>query len=484
MKDYRMYIDGQWVDAASKNTFADLNPYTGEVFAMVAAGGKADAARAIEAASRAFPSWAKTGPAERRAYLLKAAAIVDRRKDEIMGIINEETGAAFPISIIQVMAAITMLQVAAGQITSVSGEMLPSDFPGAANFITRQPAGVVAGISPWNAPFILSIRSVVFPMAYGNTTIAKPSQETPVSGGLLFAEILEEAGFPKGVYNVISNGPGLSGEVGDEFIINPKVRRISFTGSTEVGRQIAEKAGKHLKRVTLELGGSDPFIVLKDADIDAAVNAGVFGRYIHQGQICMSSKRFLVEKEVAGEFTAKFTERAKRLKIGDPRKQDTVIGPLINKHQLELLQGQVDDAVKKGAKLLCGGKADGLCFYPTVLSKINRTMRVYNEETCGPVAPIIEVEDEKEALLVANGTPYGLSAGIFTRDMQKGMELAEQIEAGMVHINDASFLDEPHCPFGGMKDSGYGKSSGMAAMEEYTELRWISYQKTPKQYLF
>jgi acyl-CoA reductase-like NAD-dependent aldehyde dehydrogenase len=482
MKAYKMYIDGKWVDAKGGKTFQDFNPYTGEVFATAAAGGKEDAKLAIDAAAAAFPVWSQTPPSERRMFLMKAANVIEKRKDELGTILKQESGAAFPFSFVQPMAAVAMIQVAASLIVEMTGEILPSDFPGARNMIVRQPVGVVAGISPWNAPFILAIRSIVFPLAFGNTIIAKPSMETPISGGLFIAEIMEEIGLPKGVFNVVTNGPGASGEIGDEFISNPKVKRINFTGSTAVGKQLAEKAGKYLKRITFELGGSDPFIVLKDADVDTAANAAIFGRFIHQGQICMSSKRFIIERPVAEEFTKKFVEHAARLKVGDPGKDDTVIGPLINKYQLDLLKGQVEDAVKKGAKVMCGGKAEGLCYYPTVLTNVTRDMRVYNEETFGPVAPVIVVDSAEEAIEIANGSPFGLSAGIFTGNMEKGMEMAEKIESGMVHINEASFLDEPHCPFGGVKDSGYGKSSGRAVLDEYTELKWVSYQKTPKQY--
>ena len=319
-------------------------------------------------------------------------------------------------------------------------------------------------------------------MAYGNTTVLKPSSESPISGGLIYAEIFEEAGLPKGVLNVVTNGPGFSGEVGDELLTHDQVRRISFTGSSEVGRGIAEKAGRHLKRVTLELGGSDPVIILQDADIDYAVNASTFGRFLHQGQICMSSKRFFVEKPVADEFLEKFVKKASGLKVGDPREMDTAIGPLINQEQLDILAAQVEDALAKGAKLHCGGKAEGLCYYPTVLTQVTEDMRVLQEETFGPVAPVMVVEDAEEALRVANSSRYGLSAGVITRDFEKGLAIAERLETGMVHINDCSVNDEPQVPFGGVKDSGWGRHGGLAALEEFTELRWVSMQRVPRQY--
>lgn len=282
-KEYKMYINGEWVDAISGETFDDYNPYNGEVYARVSSGKRADARKACDAAATAFPEWSQTLPLERQRYFLKAADILDKRQQDLLKIVTEETGGTFGWGMFQTGFISGLLREAAAQVHAIKGEIIPSDLPGAFFMALRQPVGVVAGIAPWNAPLILSLRAVALPMACGNTTVLKPSAESPVSGGIIFAEVFEEAGFPKGVFNVITNGPGFSGEVGDELIEHPKVNRLSFTGSTEVGRQIAEKAGRHLKKITLELGGSDPFIVLKDADIDYAVNAATFGRFNHQG---------------------------------------------------------------------------------------------------------------------------------------------------------------------------------------------------------
>jgi acyl-CoA reductase-like NAD-dependent aldehyde dehydrogenase len=481
-KEYKMYINGEWVAAADGTTFDDYNPYTGEVYATVASGKAEDAKRAVDAAAEAFPGWAATPPAERAMCFLKAADIMERRQQEIVGILTEETGGTFGWDMFQTHFTPGLLRAAAAQVHMVTGEIIPADLPGAFFMALRQPVGVVVGIAPWNAPLILSLRAVALPMAYGNTTVLKPSSESPISGGLIYAEIFDEAGFPKGVLNVLTNGPGFSREVGDELIAHPQVRRISFTGSTEVGRELAEKAGTHLKRVTLELGGSDPVIILRDADVNYAVNAATFGRFMHQGQICMSSKRFIVEKPIADEFIEKFVNRASGLKVGDPREPDTVIGPLINQEQLDKLAAQVEDALARGAKLLCGGKHEGLCYYPTVLTEVTEDMKVLQEETFGPVAPVIVVEDAEEALRVANNSRYGLSAGVITRDFEKGLSIAERLETGMVHINDSSIHDEPQVPFGGVKESGWGRHGGLAALEEFTELRWVTMQRTPRQY--
>lgn len=484
MKNYKMFIKGEWVDAADGKAFDDYNPYTGEVIAKVAAGTRTDAERAVEAAFAAFPGWAQTPPAERRMYLLRAADAMEKRQEDIIRVLAEESGSTFSIAMNQFQGSVNRLREAASQVTFVSGEILPTNLPGVFSMLLRQPIGVVAHISPWNAPLVLALRSIAFPMAYGNTVVLKPSVEAPISGALILAEIFEEVELPAGVFNVVTNGPGGSGEVGDEFIENTKVRHISLTGSTAAGKQIAEKAGRYLKKVSLELGGSDPFIVLRDADIDYAVKAAVFGRFLHQGQICMSSKRLMVEKPVFDEFVDKFVKRVKNLKVGDPREQDTVIGPLINRGQLDIIKSQVDDSLEKGAKLLCGGSYKGLCYSPTVLTNVTRDMRVFSEETFGPVAPVLAVEDAGEAVSIANDSPYGLSAGVITRDFQKGLEIAERLETGMVHINDSSVGAEAHAPFGGVKESGYGKTDGKTVIDEYTIQRWVTIQRTPKDFPF
>jgi aldehyde dehydrogenase (NAD+) len=308
--------------------------------------------------------------------------------------------------------------------------------------------------------------------------------ESAVAGGVVIAEVFHEAGFPKGVLNLVTNGPGRSNEIGDEFIENPKVRRINLTGSSAVGRQLAEKAGRYLKRVSLELGGQNPLIILRDADIDYAANAAAFGGFLHQGQICMSTRRVIIEKPVAKEFTEKFVKKVLTFKVGNPKEPDTIIGPLINKQQFNQVKNSVDAAVRNGAKILCGGKSDGLCYYPTVLTNVKPGTPFSCEETFGPVVSVIEVKDEDEAVAIANDTTYGLSASIFTRDFAKGLAIAGRIESGIVHINDQTVHDEPQVPFGGVKDSGWGRFGGHAALEEFTELRWISTQLTKRQYPF
>ena len=483
-REYKMYMNGEWVSALDGETYDDHNPYTGEVFAQVSSGKRADAKRAVEAAAAAFPAWSHTLPAERQALFLKAADILEKKQDEIVTILAEETGCTFGFAMFQAGFTPSLLREAAGQVNQPCGEIIPANLPGAFYMAVRQPVGVVAGIAPWNAPLILSLRSVCMPIAYGNTAVLKPSTESAAAGGAALAEVFHEAGFPKGVLNLVTNGPGKSGEIGDEFVENPKVRRINLTGSSAVGRQLAEKAGRYLKRVALELGGQNPMIILRDADIENAVNAAAFGSFLHQGQICMSTRRIIVEKPIVQEFTEKFVNKISGFKVGNPKEPDTIIGPLINQQQLDQVINNVEAAVKDGAEILCGGKFEGLCYHPTVMTNVKPGTPFSCEETFGPVVSVIGVENEEEALKVANDTNYGLSAAVVTSDFNKGLTIAEQIESGIVHINDQTVGDEPQVPFGGVKDSGWGRFGGNAALEEFTELRWISMQRTPRHYPF
>ena len=481
---YKMYIHGEWCDALDGSQYDDMNPYNGDVFARVAAGKRADAKRAVDAAAVAFPQWSRTLPAERRQLFLKAADIMESRNEEIAAILGDETGCTFPFAMFQAGFSPGLFREAAAQVTHVQGEVIPSNTPGVTNLSIRQPVGVVAGIAPWNAPLILSLRAVCMPIAYGNTAILKPSTESSVVGGILLAEIFHEAGFPPGVINVVTNGPGFSGEMGDEFVENPAVKRINLTGSSAVGRELAEKAGRYLKRVSLELGGQNPLIILRDADLNLAVNAAVFGAFLHQGQICMSTRRLIVERPVMETFKAKLIEKVANLKVGNPKEQDTIIGPLINRHQLNKVKESVEAAVKDGAQVLCGGQSEGLCYQPTVLANVKPGTPAACEEIFGPVVSIIEVKDVGEAVRIANDTPYGLSAGVITNDLAKGLDIADQVESGIFHINDQTVGDEPQVPFGGMKDSGFGRFGGTAALEEFTELRWITFNRTSPQYPF
>jgi len=481
-KRHKMFIGGKWVDSVSGETFDDLNPYTGQVYAQVPAGTREDARQAVDAAEAAFPEWAASPPGMRRAIFLKAADIMERRSDELVKAMMEEVGGTIGISMFQMHFVPGLYRMAAGAGYDVKGEIIPADHKDSFFMAVRQPAGVVACFAPFNVPYILGSRSFTLPIAYGNTAVLKPSEEAPLTGGLLLAEIFEEAGLPPGVLNVITSTRENAADLGDELIANPAVRRISFTGSTEVGRIIAEKAGRHLKRAVLELGGKDPLIILGDADIDYAVDAAVWGAFLHQGEICMSTERIIIERSIAKEFVDKLEKRAKELPMGDPTNPATAVGPLINQAAVEKVHSHVEEAIASGAHLVTGGTYDNLVYHPTVVTDVDPEMRLFKEQTFGPVAPIMVVKDREEALAVANNSAYGLSAGIITNDFTRALDMALKLDTGMVHINDQTVNDEPQAPFGGVKGSGYGRFGGQAALDEFTELRWINVQRTPRTF--
>jgi acyl-CoA reductase-like NAD-dependent aldehyde dehydrogenase len=484
VRECRQLVGGEWVDAADGTTFDDRDPFTSEVVAQVAAGGREDARRAIAAAADAFPAWSKTPPAVRQQIFLRAADILESRRDEVVSWLARETGASFGFGMFQMHFVPGLFRQAAGAAYAPLGQVIPSDLPGAFAMGIRRPVGVVGAIAPWNAALILSARSIAAPLVFGNTVVLKPSEESPYVGGLLWGEIFDEAGLPPGVLNVVTHAPGAAAAIGDELVENPAVRRINFTGSTQTGRTLAEAAGRHLKRVVLELGGYNPLIVLADADLDYAVDATAFGAFLHQGQICMSVRRILVERPIADEFTERLVRKTEGLKAGDPKEHDTIIGPLITDRALNTVQRRVEDAVASGARLLVGGEAVGPCYRATLLADVPADSEFAQNETFGPVAAIEVVDSAEEAVACANATSYGLAAGIITGDPDRGLALADSIEAGIVHVNDQPVHDEPQMPFGGVKDSGWGRFGGTFAMDEFTELRWITVQSGTRPFPF
>lgn len=478
--DYSLYIDGRWTLPTSGRWFDNFNPATSEPVARVALGMRADALAAIEAAHRARTSWGNMIVAERSGYLLRAADVLAGRVEEIREIIIDESGSTFGKAMFEIEYCIDLLRSAAADARHIYGETLPRSMPGQIGITVRQPLGVVAGIAPFNAPFLLAMKKVALALAAGNTFVLKPSDETPVTG-LKIAEIFEAAGLPAGVLNVV---PGPANEVGDALLTDPRVRMLTFTGSTRVGRILAVEAAKHLKKVTLELGGKSPLIILRDADLDYAVKAACFGIYFHQGQVCMANSRIIVERPVYDQFCERFAARAASMRVGDPRDPNTVIGPLIRPSQCDLIKGQIADAVAKGARVLTGGTHSGSFFAPTVVADVTRDMTIFADESFGPITSIIPAEDSEEALAIANDTSYGLSSAVITNDLQKAFDLSLRLEAGMVHINDATVSDEPNVPFGGVKNSGVGREGGRYSMEEMTELKWITVQLGQRQFPF
>ncbi|ESY19986.1 MULTISPECIES: aldehyde dehydrogenase [unclassified Mesorhizobium] len=480
--DIGLLIDGDKRDASGSASYERMDPFTGKLATRAAAASIADANAAVEAAAAAFKTWSKTGPGERRALLSKAADVMDSKVGEFTKLMMEETGATGPWAGFNVMLAAKMLREAAAMTTQISGEVIPSDKPGTLAMAIRQPAGVCLGIAPWNAPVILGTRAIAMPIACGNTVVLKASEMCPGTHRLI-GQVLVEAGLPKGVINVVTNDPKDAAAIVEALVAHPAVRRVNFTGSTKVGRIIAELAGRHLKPALLELGGKAPLVVLDDADIDAAVNAATFGAYMHQGQICMSTERLVVDEKVADEFVAKLAARAAQLPAGDPRGH-VVLGSLISDQAADKMEELVADAVAKGARLVAGGKRTGTVVEATLLDHVTPAMRVYSEESFGPVKPVIRVKGEDEAVCVANDTEYGLSSAVFSRDIRRAMAVAARIEAGICHINGPTVGDEAQMPFGGVKGSGYGRFGGKASIAEFTDLRWLTIEDPGQHYPF
>ncbi len=477
-----LLINGADRPAASGRTYNRLDPFTGELASTAPAAGLEDVAAAIEAASNAFSAWSSTGPGRRRAILAKAADIMDSKVGEFTKLMMEETGATAPWAGFNVMLAANILREAAAMTTQIGGEIIPSDKPGTLALGVRQAAGVCLAIAPWNAPVILATRAIAMPIACGNTVILKASEQCPGTQRLI-GTALTEAGMPAGVINVITNAPEDAPGIVEALIAHPAVRRINFTGSTKVGKIIAELSGKHLKPALLELGGKAPLVVLEDADIDGAVNGAIFGAFMHQGQICMSTERIIVHQAIADAFVVKLAARAAALPAGDPRGH-VVLGSLISLESAKKMEELIADAQTKGAKLVAGGKRDHTVVEATLLDFVTPDMRVYSEESFGPVKPIIRVASEDEAVRVANDTEYGLSSAVFSRDVRRALAVAGRIQSGICHINGPTLNDEAQMPFGGVKGSGYGRFGGKAAIAEFTDLRWITIEDSAQHYPF
>lgn len=472
---------GEAKAAEHEATFTRANPLSGEVVTTAAAASVGDANATADAAGRAFDTWSQTGPGERRAKLLKAAELMEARQGDFIDRMIDETGATPGWAGFNVKVAADVLREAAALTTQIHGDIIPSNVPDSMAMGVRVPCGVVVGIAPWNAPIILGTRAIATPLACGNTVILKASEQCPATHHLI-GEVLQEAGFGDGIVNVITNAPDNAAEVVSALIAHPAVRRINFTGSTGVGKIIAEHAAKHLKPVLLELGGKAPFLILDDADIDAAVDAAIFGAFFNQGQICMSTERVIVDHQVADAFVEKFSARARALKAGDPRDESNTLGTLINAPSGEKLNSLIDDAVSQGAHLAAGGKAQGVVMQATVIDGVTSDMRLYSEESFGPIVAVIRVSGEEEAVRIANDSEYGLSSAVFSRDSARAMKVAGRLQTGICHINASTVHDEPQMPFGGVKSSGYGRFGGKAGIEEFTELRWMTMQLGPRHY--
>ena len=477
----QLLIGSRETPSARGNTFERRNPLTGDVATVAAAATVEDAVQAADAAAAAFPAWSATGPNSRRALLDKAADLLQARVADFTSAMMEETGATAAWAGFNVHLASQMLREAGAMTTQIKGEIIPSDKPGLLAMAMRQPVGVILGIAPWNAPVILGVRSIALPLACGNTVVMKASETCPRVHTLI-GQVFREAGFGHGVVNVITNDPKDAAEIVGTLIDHPAIRRINFTGSTKVGRIIAQRAARHLKPVLLELGGKAPLLVLEDADLDEAVKAAAFGAFMHQGQICMSTERIIVVDAVADEFAAKLRDKAATMVAGDPRIGQTPLGAMIERTNVETVNRLVADALAKGATRLTGNEGSGVLMPACVIDHVTDRMALYRDESFGPVVALIRARDEDHAVDLANDSEYGLSAAVFSRDIARALKVAQRIRSGMCHINGPTVHDEAQMPFGGTNASGYGRFGGVAGVAEFTELRWITVATEPGHY--
>ncbi len=477
----KLFIAGNAVPAWGEATFDRRDPATDVVATRASAASVEDAVRAANAAAAAFPEWSSTTPAARSAILLKAAQILDQRKADFIAAMAEEIGASEVWARFNCTLACDILTDAAGMADQLTETDIPARRKGVKALAVRQPAGVVLGIAPWNAPVVLGVRAVAVPLACGNTAILKASELCPKTHSLI-VEIFNEAGLPDGALNLITNAPEKAPEIVEALIAHEAVRRVNFTGSTRVGRVVAAHCARHLKPCLLELSGKAPLLVLDDADIAEAVKAAAFGAFFNQGQICISTERIIVDQSIADEFLTLFAAKMETLVAGDPRTGSYPLGAMISREAAIRVKGLIEDAVAKGATLVAGFQLDDIVMQPTLLDGVTSAMRIYTEESFGPVAAVIHVNGVEEAISVANDSEFGLAAAVFGRDIDRALEVARRIDSGICHVNGPTVYDEPNMPFGGMKASGYGRFGGEAGVAEFTELRWISVHNEPHEY--
>ena len=477
----QQFINGVWRDGSSDRSSDNLNPYTQAHINTIQLANQADVNEAYQSAQTAQKAWAATLHTERTALVARVGEILQQRGDEIINWLVQESGSTRLKAMIELGAAQGITAEAATFPARMVGALLPSNIPHQDSRYYRQALGVIAVISPWNFPFHLSMRSVITAIACGNSVVLKPASDTPVTGGLLLAKIFEEAGLPAGVLNVVV---GAGSEIGDYFVEHAIPRMVSFTGSTAVGKRVGALAvgGRYIKRVALELGGNAPLVVLDDADLDLAVNIAAMGRFLHQGQICMSTNRVIVDAKVYDAFVAKLVEKIKTVRYGNPDEMGTIVGPIINESQLSGLKKIIAQAEQDGAKLVLGGEITNQVLPPHVFIDVDPQSALAKEESFGPVLPVIKARDEAHALALANDTEYGLSSAVVTRNHERGVAFALQIEAGMTHINDITVDDQAHAPFGGEKNSGLGRFNGGWILEEFTRTHWVTVQTQARPY--
>ncbi|MHA7881256.1 MAG: aldehyde dehydrogenase [Saccharospirillum sp.] len=483
MFNVQMLVNNATKAAQNQRTYVCKNPISGEAVTTAASASITDARAAADAAAAAFPVWSGMAPNARRDILLKASEILASKSEQAAERVCLEMGATPMWGGFNVHLAASMLREAASMTTQINGEIIPSDVNGMMAMGIRQPVGVVLGIAPWNAPIILGVRSIAMPLACGNTVVFKASEICPATHQLI-AESLIEAGAPEGVVNMVTNAPEDAPEIVKALIEHPAVRRVNFTGSTRVGRIIADLCAKQLKPALLELGGKAPMIVLDDADITEAVNAAAFGAYMNQGQICMSTERLIVTPGIADALIEQLANKVRTIKAADPATGREILGSVVNQAALDRLNRLIADAERKGATVLAGGQSESVLMDATLIDGVTSSMQIYTEESFGPLLSIIRAQDEEDAIRIANDSAYGLSSAVFSRDFNKAMSVAQRIESGICHINSPTVQDEAQMPFGGVKDSGYGRFGSKAAIEEFTELRWVTNQSGSRHYPF
>ncbi|MCR2821816.1 aldehyde dehydrogenase family protein [Lederbergia panacisoli] len=477
----KQFISGVWRDGKSKTKYEDMNPYNQEVITTIQMADYNDIDEAYTSAKNAQKSWEKVNAFEKADIMEKAVQIMKNRRNELVELLMKESGSSFVKANVEVDFCISITREAASYPMRMGGEMVPSLVPGKENRLFRRPLGVLGVISPFNFPMYLSMRSVAPALAAGNGVVLKPDEQTAMSGGTIIGKIFEEAGLPKGLFNVVMASIE---EVGDGFVDHPIPRMISFTGSTPVGKHIGELCGKNIKKVALELGGNNAMIVLEDADLDKAVHSAIFGKFMHNGQICMAINRIIVHEKIHDEFLEKFVEMAKKIPVGDPTNKENLIGPLINAGAVERILGEIEKAKQEGAKVVHEGKVEGSIMHPTILTSSSNNVATAKNEMFGPVATVIPFKTEEEAIEIANDTQYGLSGAVHAGTIEKGVQVALKLETGMVHVNDQSVNDEPLIAFGGEKQSGIGRFGGRWSLDEFTTYQWISTQDTTREYPF
>ena len=474
MNQHEHHIGGRSVRPSTGQYFDDLSPIDDSLYAQAALGATTDIGNAVEVANSAFLSHRVSTPSEREGWLLDTAELLSQHANDFIEILIGEIGSPIAKAEQEVATSVRILKAAAGAVRHVTGKTLPSDVAGRLSFSIRQPLGVIAGITPFNVPLIKAVKHSAMPLATGNSVVLLPSEEAPALA-IRVAELYTAAGVPDGLFNVVT---GRGAEIGDTLTTHPLVKMVSFTGSTRVGRHVGGISGRLGKRFTLEMGGKNPLIVLQDADMDKAVQAAVFGSFLYQGQICMASSRIFVERPCYKEFIQKFVAAAKHLGMGDLRDRSTVIGPIINERQREHVREHLEDAIDKGATVLCGGEWQQNRLVPTILTNVTLDTRLYSEETFGPVTSVHIVDSIKDAIAQANDTTFGLSAAVFTNNHSHAMQCVQKLNAGMVHINGSTIQEEPHAPFGGTGDSGFGREGTDVGIDELTEWKWVTMQMT------